>query len=165
MHVAGKTNERIVMLSNMTLRVYEGKRPKDAELLEMRNRPATKYLTKVPMFGAFNYATTVKAGYLSSRTFDVISIKSCMGDVVIDLFFDTLSENEAHSTWKKCIEDAIDSTATQLTPLTLARQQIGLFQRNSNLSKQKSKSQDFRSNNVLLRHQSSSGASYKSDSS
>ena len=89
------------------------------------------------MFGAFNYAATVKEGYLSSRTFQVISVKSGVGDVAVDLFFDTLSENDAHLTWKQCIQDAVDSATAQLTPLKLAQQRIGLDHRAPQLRKAK----------------------------
>ena len=165
MHFPGKTIKRTVVVSNTTLRVYGDKCPKDVELLDMKNELARKYLTKVPLLGASSRSKTVKEGYLSSRTFEVITIKSCVRDVQVDLFFDTMSVNAEYPAWQKCIEDAIDSNITQLTPLMLAKQQIGQGLKATQLRKQKSKSEPFLSTNVTMRQQSSYDTSCKRSSS
>ena len=75
----------------------------------------------------------------------VITIKSSIGllhwrGFRVDLFFDALCENEELPAWKKCIEEAIDNSETQLNPLMLARQQIGLCHKKLHLRRHRSRS-------------------------
>ena len=138
MHLPGKTIEHTVVLSNTTLQIYGDKCPKNLELLEMKNHLAEKHFTKLPMFGASSSTREVREGHLASRTFEVITVKSCLGDVEVELFFDASSANEEQSTWKKYIEEAIDNSTTQLTALTLAKHQLGQRSRPPQLKRQKS---------------------------
>ena len=143
MYLVGKPTECTVVLSNTDLRVYRENCPKDVEKLDMKNHSATKYFTKVPMLGASRCIRTTKVGHFPSRICEVITIKPCIGDVEVDLFFDGSGENE--EAWKKCIDGAIGSSATHLNPLMLARQQIGLCHKKLQLRRQRSKSEDFQS--------------------
>ena len=145
MYLVGKPTECTVVLSNTDLRVYRENCPKDVEKLDMKNCSATKHFTEVAMLGASSCTRPAKVGYFHSRMCEVITIKSSIGllhwrGFRVDLFFDALCENEELPAWKKCIEEAIDNSETQLNPLMLARQQIGLCHKKLHLRRHRSRS-------------------------